>query len=133
MTELVSILIPAYNASRWLTECVESALAQTWAHKEIIIVDDGSKDDTLAVARRYESRAVKVVTQANTGAPEARNHALRLAQGDYIQWLDADDVLHPQKIKLQLAAGAPDRKPTHVADIVLGQVLLPNRPSVVRA
>ena len=109
MTELVSILIPAYNSSRWLTECVESALAQTWAHKEIIIVDDGSKDDTLAVARRYESRAVKVVTQTNTGAPGARNHALRLAQGDYIQWLDADDVLHPQKIELQLAARGPDR------------------------
>lgn len=112
MSDLVSILIPAYNANRWLKESVGSALAQTWARKEIIIVDDGSKDDTLALARSYESPQVKVVTQANTGAPGARNHALRLAQGDYIQWLDADDVLHPEKIERQLArrdAGADSR------------------------
>lgn len=109
MTDLVSILIPAYNSARWLEECVGSALAQTWPRKEIIIVDDGSKDDTLAVARRFEGPTVKVVTQANGGAPAARNHALRLAQGDYIQWLDADDVLHPQKIELQLSAGARER------------------------
>jgi glycosyltransferase involved in cell wall biosynthesis len=101
--ELVSILIPAYNASRWLADSVGSALAQTWPDKEIIIVDDGSMDDTLAVARSFEAPNVKVVTQANTGAPGARNHALRLAQGDYIQWLDSDDVLHPEKIERQMS------------------------------
>ena len=111
MKPLVSILIPAYNSSRWLNECVSSALAQTWPRTEIIIVDDGSKDDTLAVARRFESPAVKVVTEANMGAPGARNHAPSLAQGDYIQWLDADDALHPKKIALQLAASAQERSP----------------------
>lgn len=105
MTALVSILIPAYNSSRWLRDSVGSALAQTWPNKEIIIVDDGSKDDTLSVARSFEAANVKVVTQPNTGAPGARNHALRLAQGDFIQWLDADDVLHPEKIARQLAHG----------------------------
>ena len=110
MRNLVSILIPAYNASRWLHDSVSSALAQSWPSKEIIIVDDGSKDDTLAVARSFEATNVKVVTQANTGAPGARNHALRLAQGDYIQWLDADDVLHPEKITRQLAHGGNGRE-----------------------
>lgn len=105
MGNLVSILIPAYNSSRWLPDSVGSALAQTWPNKEIIIVDDGSKDDTLAIARTFESANVKVVTQQNTGAPGARNHALSMAQGDYIQWLDADDILHPDKIARQLVHG----------------------------
>lgn len=95
-------MIPAYNAERWLDETISSALGQTWAKKEIIIVNDGSRDGTLAVARKYESAAVKVVTQENRGACNARNRALTLAQGDYIQWLDADDVLAPDKISIQL-------------------------------
>jgi glycosyltransferase involved in cell wall biosynthesis len=103
MSNLVSILIPAYNASRWLGESVNSALAQTWPNKEVVIVDDGSKDDTLAVAQAFHHANVKVATQPNSGAPSARNHALSLAQGDYIQWLDADDVLHPDKISHQMA------------------------------
>jgi len=110
MRALVSILIPAYNASRWLRESVNSALAQTWSNKEIIIVDDGSKDDTLAVARSFEAENVKVLTQTNTGAPGARNHALSLARGDYIQWLDADDVLHPEKIARQLEQAGDGRE-----------------------
>ena len=107
MRNLVSILIPAYNSARWLRDSVSSALAQTWARKEVIIVDDGSKDNTLALARTFESPIVKVVAQQNIGAPDARNTALSYAQGDYIQWLDADDVLHPQKIEAQLK-GADD-------------------------
>jgi glycosyltransferase involved in cell wall biosynthesis len=102
MGNLVSILIPAYNSARWLGETVTSAIEQTWPNKEIIIVDDGSKDDTLALARTFERGNVKVVAQKNTGAPGARNKALSFAQGDYIQWLDADDVLHPDKISRQM-------------------------------
>ncbi len=99
---LVSILIPAYNAGPQLAETVRSALAQTWSRKEIIIVDDGSKDDTVAVARQFEKDGVKVVTQENQGAAAARNHLFSLAQGDYIQWLDADDLLSPDKVALQM-------------------------------
>ena len=106
MSELVSILVPAYNAERWLGETLQSALAQTWPRIEIIVVDDGSRDGTLAVARSFERPNVKVVTQANQGAPAARNHALSLAQGAYIQWLDADDLLDPQKISLQMRVAA---------------------------
>ena len=102
MSELVSILIPAYNADRWLAQAVKSCLAQTWPSIEVIIVDDGSSDRTLEVARSFESPTVKVVTQPNCGAPAARNRASALAQGAFIQWLDADDVLHPDKIARQM-------------------------------
>jgi glycosyltransferase involved in cell wall biosynthesis len=102
MGELVSILIPAYNAERWIRDTMLSAINQTWPNKEVIVVDDGSSDDTVKIAKMLESETVKVITQANTGACGARNNALRHAQGDYIQWLDADDLLHPEKIALQL-------------------------------
>jgi glycosyltransferase involved in cell wall biosynthesis len=105
VAELVSILIPAYKAERWIGESVTSAIGQTWPKKEIIIVDDGSPDRTLEVARSFESRMVKVITQENMGVCGARNKGLSLAQGDYIQWLDADDILHPEKIALQLQRG----------------------------
>ena len=102
MSELVSILIPAYNAERWIAETIRSALSQTWINKEIIIVDDGSSDGTLQIAKTFESEAVKVTTQRNMGASSARNTALSLAQGTYIQYLDADDLLAPDKISQQL-------------------------------
>lgn len=102
MPELVSILIPAYNTERWIADTIRSALHQTWPNKEIIIVDDGSTDNTLRVAKAFESKTVKVITQKNAGACGARNRALRLAQGSYIQWLDADDLLAPDKISRQL-------------------------------
>jgi glycosyltransferase involved in cell wall biosynthesis len=102
VSELVSILIPAYKAERFVGETIQSALDQTWTNKEIIVVDDGSPDATFKVAKYFESSSVKVVRQDNGGAPSARNAALALAQGDYIQWLDADDLLHPEKISQQM-------------------------------
>jgi glycosyltransferase involved in cell wall biosynthesis len=99
---LVSILIPAYNAVRWIADSIRSALEQTWPRKEIIIVDDGSADQTLSIARQFASNGVLVVTQPNQGASAARNKALSLCQGDYIQWLDADDLLSPDKIAAQM-------------------------------
>ncbi len=107
MTELVSILIPAYNAERWIAGTIESALAQTWPAKEIIVVDDGSADRTLAVARSFGDRGVQVITQANRGAAAARNTALRAARGAWIQFLDADDLLNPRKIEQQLQGAEP--------------------------
>src|SRR4030095_8874403 len=104
MTPLVSILIPAYNAERWIANTIQSALAQTWPRKEIIIVDDGSSDQTLQVARRFACKTVCVVKQENQGAAAARNKAYELCQGDYIQWLDADDLVSPDKVAKQMAA-----------------------------
>lgn len=102
MNSLVSILIPVYNSQQWLAETVESALAQTWQNKEIIIVNDGSKDNSLAIAKSFESPIIKIISQENRGASAARNQALQAAQGNFIQYLDADDLLLPDKIKLQI-------------------------------
>jgi PST family polysaccharide transporter len=101
-TPLVSILIPAFNSELWIADTLRSALQQTWEPKEIIVVDDGSTDRTLAIARQFESEMVRVVTQKNEGAAAARNKALSLSQGEYIQWLDADDLLAPDKIAKQM-------------------------------
>jgi glycosyltransferase involved in cell wall biosynthesis len=104
MRPLVSILIPAYNAEKWVGAAIASALGQTWRRKEIIVVDDGSTDGTLAVVRQFESNEVRVVTQPNQGATAARNKAFSLSRGDYIQWLDADDLLSPDKVEHQMQA-----------------------------
>jgi glycosyltransferase involved in cell wall biosynthesis len=103
-TPLVSILIPAYNAESWIEETIRSALDQTWPNKEIIIVDDGSTDQTFGIANQFASATVLVARQANLGASAARNKAFSLCRGDYIQWLDADDLLAPDKIEKQLGA-----------------------------
>jgi PST family polysaccharide transporter len=101
---LVSILIPAYNAEEWIGDAIRSAMAQTWERKEIIVVDDGSTDRTVEIARQFESGSFRVVRQGNQGASAARNKAFSLSRGDYIQWLDADDLLAPDKIARQMAA-----------------------------
>jgi len=101
---LVSILIPAFNAEQWLVDTLRSAIAQTWEQKEIIVVDDGSTDQTLAIARKFESGNVRVYTQKNQGAAATRNKAFSLCQGDYVQWLDADDLMSPNKIASQMEA-----------------------------
>jgi glycosyltransferase involved in cell wall biosynthesis len=103
MSHLVSILIPAFNAGKWIESTIQSAIGQTWPETEVIIVDDGSTDDTVEKARKFESSSVKIVVQKNKGASAARNVALSLAQGDFIQWLDADDLLAPDKITQQLS------------------------------
>jgi glycosyltransferase involved in cell wall biosynthesis len=102
MEPLVSILIPTYNSEQWIADAIESALGQTWSKKEIIVVDDGSTDQTFQVAKRFASKAVRVITQANQGAAAARNTAFSQCQGDYIQWLDADDLLDPDKVNNQV-------------------------------
>lgn len=104
MKPLVSILIPAYNSEPWIAETIRSAVQQTWSRKEIIVVDDGSCDRTAEVARQFAAKDVFVISKRNEGAAATRNYALNLSQGDYVQWLDADDLLGPDKIERQLAA-----------------------------
>lgn len=99
---LVSILIPAFNAQDFISDSIRSALSQTWPRKEVIVVDDGSTDRTRAIAQGFAADGVRVVTQKNQGAASARNTALSLCKGDYIQWLDADDLLAPDKIAAQM-------------------------------
>jgi len=104
MKPLVSILIPAFNAQEWIADTIKSAMDQTWPRKEIIVVDDGSRDRTLPIACQFASKEVSVVTQANQGPSAARNRALSICQGDYVQWLDADDLMAPDKIARQMEA-----------------------------
>lgn len=120
MTPLVSIIIPCYNAERWLAATLESALAQTWPAVEIILVDDGSGDGSLAAAQKFEARGVRVVAQPNRGASAARNHGVRLARGEFLQFLDADDLLSPGKIAAQVAF-LRDRPPGTLATCAWGR------------
>lgn len=99
---LVSIIIPIYNSQDCIAETIISAKNQTWQNKEIIIVDDGSIDQSLSIAQSYACDWIKVFQQENKGASAARNYGLREAKGDYIQFLDADDLLDANKIELQL-------------------------------
>lgn len=100
---LVSVVMPAYNAQRWIGAAIRSVLAQEAVRLELIVVDDGSSDHTADIAQAFAAPHVHVVRQDNRGASAARNRGLALARGDYIQWLDADDMLAPGKIAAQLA------------------------------
>ncbi|WP_035992569.1 glycosyltransferase family 2 protein [Leptolyngbya sp. KIOST-1] len=103
MKPLVSILIPSHNAAPWLAATLDSALGQTWPQLEVILVDDGSTDESLTVASQFDHPNLRIVAQRNRGAAAARNCALEMAQGDVIQFLDADDLLAPDKIERQMA------------------------------
>ena len=103
MNNRVSILIPLYNASEWIEETIHSALNQTYTNIEIIIVDDESTDNSYHIAKQFESEIVQVYQQKNKGACAARNLAFEKSTGSYIQYLDADDLLSPNKIETQLA------------------------------
>jgi glycosyltransferase involved in cell wall biosynthesis len=104
MRPLISILIPAYNAETWIPYTLQSAVAQTWPRKEVIVIDDGSTDRTAEVARQFAPKGVRVVSTENRGLSAAVNEAYRHCQGDYIQELDSDDILAPDKIERQVAA-----------------------------
>ncbi len=100
---LVSIIIPSYNAARYVADAVESALAQTYGNKEVIVIDDGSTDNTKEVLAPYiQSGKVKYIIQANKGLSGARNTAIREAKGSYIALLDADDFFLPEKMEKQI-------------------------------
>jgi glycosyltransferase involved in cell wall biosynthesis len=89
---LVSVIVPCYNHARFLPEAIDSALAQTYPRVEVVVVNDGSPDDTAQVCRRYEGRIV-YVEQQNKGLAEARNAGIRVAKGEFILPLDADDKI----------------------------------------
>jgi glycosyltransferase involved in cell wall biosynthesis len=99
---LVSILIPLYNAEPYIAETIQSVMNQSYPNIECIIVDDGSTDNGLAIAREFENEQIRVLSQKNKGASATRNKAFENCTGELIQYLDADDLLHPDKIKLQV-------------------------------
>ncbi|MCA9032230.1 MAG: glycosyltransferase [Planctomycetaceae bacterium] len=102
---LVSVIVPTYNRAAYIAEAVESALGQTYPHVEVVIVDDGSVDNTSEILAQLSQRdsRVRCFRQENAGVSAARNKAIQKAQGDFIAFLDSDDVWHPWKIELQLS------------------------------
>src|SRR4051812_39209032 len=102
---VVSIIMPAYNVAPYIGDAIRSALAQTYTDFELIVVDDGSKDDTAALAREFArtDRRVRLVQQANRGLAGARNTALRAATGEFFALLDSDDIWEPSFLAEQLA------------------------------
>jgi glycosyltransferase involved in cell wall biosynthesis len=105
----VSVIIPTYNCARYVAQAVESALGQTYSDLEVIVLDDGSTDNTPAVMRQYEGK-VRYIRQENRGLPAARNRAIKASSGEYIALLDADDWWEPNKLSEQVPVldGDPD-------------------------
>ena len=120
-TPLVSVIIPAFNAGESLRETLESAARQSWQHLEIIIVDDGSTDQTARIAADFcaaDERA-KLISQSNHGVSAARNRGIAETRGAWIAPLDADDLWHPEKVERQLAAARanPDAGGSFIAGL----------------
>lgn len=94
----VSIIIPVYNADKYLEECIESALNQTYRDIEIIAVDDGSTDKSLEILKKYADK-ITVIAKKNEGAASALNTGIMIAKGEWLKWLNADDVLYPNAVE----------------------------------
>lgn len=101
---LVTIITPVYNQSGYLAETIESVLAQSYPSVEYIVIDDGSSDDSLAVARSYEDRGVKVLSQVNSGQAATLNRGWALANGEYLAYLSSDDRLLPDAVSSMVRA-----------------------------
>jgi glycosyltransferase involved in cell wall biosynthesis len=99
----IGVVIPAYNAERWLVQTLESVLAQSWPPVDVVVVDDGSTDATAAVAGRFGS-PVRVVSQPNAGIGATRNRGMELVAGELIAFLDADDLLAERSLERRAQA-----------------------------
>jgi glycosyltransferase involved in cell wall biosynthesis len=99
---LVTVVVPNYNCGRFIAETLNSVFAQTYPYVEVIVVDDGSTDESAAVLQRFQDR-VRIVNQKNQGVSVARNRGIQEARGELIAFLDADDVWHPEKLAKQVA------------------------------
>lgn len=108
MTDTVSVVIPTYNRGDLIAETIRSVLAQTVAPVEVIVVDDGSTDDTRSAVAAFAPR-VRYVAKQNGGVSAARNHGAELATGRWLAFTDSDDLWHPRKLEVQLAALAAAR------------------------
>lgn len=102
MCPLISILVPVYNTEKYLNRCIDSILNQTYSNIEIILVNDGSKDNSARICADYQAKEsrVKFISQPNGGVAEARNRCLENATGDYILFVDSDDFIEPNMVKV---------------------------------
>lgn len=100
---LVSIITPCYNGAKYIRETIDSVIAQTYSKWEMIIVDDGSKDNSAEIVRGYTDERIHLIQQKNAGSAAARNNGIRQCNGQYIALLDADDLWKPDFLKKQIA------------------------------
>lgn len=99
----VTIAIPVYNDADFLRESLDSILAQTFSDFELLIIDDGSTDETVGILASYADKRLRIIRhEANQGRPFARNTALDAADGEYLAWMDGDDISHPRRIEKQI-------------------------------
>lgn len=98
----ISVIIPTYNYGEFICDCIESVINQTYRNYEIIVIDDGSKDNTAEIIKKYKNEILYFYKE-NGGPSSARNYGIKKATGDYICFLDADDVFLPKKLELQIA------------------------------
>ncbi|MCF0197537.1 MAG: glycosyltransferase [Bacteroidaceae bacterium] len=101
---LVSIVMPVYNTGPFLREAIESVLAQTRTDWELIVVDDGSTDDSAAIVSSYPDPRIRLIAQQNAGQSVARNTAMQVAKGDFVYCIDSDDVIVPNLLEVCLHA-----------------------------
>ena len=113
MRDGISVLIPVHNGAQYLSECIQSVCEQTLPADEIIVIDDGSEDDTPKVAAEWGSR-IRYQRVAHGGLSYARNHGLRLAETAFIAFIDSDDIWLPGKLELQMAALSRETEPAMV-------------------
>ena len=100
MSDLVSIIVPVYNVEKFLSQCIESLIGQSYKNLEILLIDDGSTDNSSNICREYEivDNRIKVFHKNNGGLSDARNYGLKHARGEYISFVDSDDLVHPDFI-----------------------------------
>ncbi len=128
----VSIIIPAFNAEKWLADAVNSVLAQRFTNWELIIVNDGSTDGTLQTARLFKDHRIHVVDQGNAGVSAARNTGLATAAGHYIGFLDADDAMHADNLSRKLQALTESGADWAYADVAICDADLHPTGDVIR-
>ena len=104
--ELVTIIVPVYNTSKYLNKCLDTLLAQTYENIEIILVDDGSTDNSLEICKSYEEKdkRIVVISKANGGSSSARNVGLDAAKGSYVGFVDSDDYVDGDFVSLMMEA-----------------------------
>jgi len=108
--DLVSVIVPVYNAARFIQRSLRSALAQSYAHLEVIVVDDGSTDGTAEIVKEFTDPRIVYCYQENAGQGPARNRGIRASRGEYITFLDADDYYLPRKIERQVSFLANEKR-----------------------
>jgi len=129
MGSLISIIIPCYNSSTYLAETLDNVLSLSYSDFECIIIDDGSTDETKSIADKYVTidKRFQYYYQENSGSAAARNTGIKFSKGEFFQFLDADDLIHPNKLKLQVDYLMANQS----VDIVFGQVLLFNNTAEI--